>query len=161
MEETKKKKEQAADASQKKAKNRKKLKYGSLATGITIIFVAVVVLVNVVVSQLVDRYPNLKLDLTTNNIYEISDETMDYIKNLNQKVEIGVSVEESSMDGNQNYKMIKEMLDKYKGYSDQIEVEYFDTTKDPDILNKYQEVYGAEIQAGCIVVSSEQKRIVW
>lgn len=102
MEETKKKKEQAADASQKKAKNRKKLKYGSLATGITIIFVAVVVLVNVVVSQLVDRYPNLKLDLTTNNIYEISDETMDYIKNLNQKVEIGVSVEESSMDGNQN-----------------------------------------------------------
>lgn len=157
MEETKKKKEQAADASQKKAKNRKKLKYGSLATGITIIFVAVVVLVNVVVSQLVDRYPNLKLDLTTNNIYEISDETMDYIKNLNQKVEIGVSVEESSMDGNQNYKMIKEMLDKYKGYSDQIEVEYFDTTKDPDILNKYQEVYGAEIQAGCIVVSSDNR----
>ena len=127
MEETKNKEEQDQDDSQIKAKNSKKLKYSSLANGITNIFVAVVVLVNVVVSQLVDRYPNLKLDLTTNNIYEISDETMDYIKNLNQKVEIGVSVEESSMDGNQNYKMITEMLDKYKAYSDQIEVEYFDT----------------------------------
>ena len=46
---------------QKKLKNRKKLKYGGLATAITVIFVAVVVLVNVVVTQIGKRYPNFKL----------------------------------------------------------------------------------------------------
>ena len=58
------KKEKTTEASlekqQKKLKNRKKLKYGGLATAITVIFVAVVVLVNVVVTQLDKRFPNAK-----------------------------------------------------------------------------------------------------
>ena len=66
------KKEKTTEASlekqQKKLKNRKKLKYGGLATAITVIFVAVVVLVNVVVTQLDKRFPNAKLDLTTANL---------------------------------------------------------------------------------------------
>ena len=55
----------------KKPRNRKKLKYGALATGITVVFIAAVVLLNVLVSVVMDRYP-LKVDLTSSKLYEIS-----------------------------------------------------------------------------------------
>ena len=149
---------EAAEASlekqQKKLKNRKKLKYGGLATAITVIFVAVVVLVNVVVTQIGKRYPDFKLDLTTANLYAISDETLDYIRNMDKDVDIAISSDEATFTSDKNNKMIAETLSKYQGYSDRISVTYFDTTKDPDVLSKYQELYGGSIQSNEIIITS-------
>ncbi len=139
---------------QSKLKRRKKLKYGGLATAVTVIFVAVVVLINVVVEQIGNRFPDFVLDLTTSNVYEISDETLDYIKNLDQDVEIAISAEESNFDGDTYNRMITETLERYQGYSDHISVTYFDTTKDPDILAKYQELYSGDISSNEIIVRS-------
>ncbi len=139
---------------QNRLKRRKKLKYGGLATAVTVIFVAVVVLINVVVEQIGNRFPDFVLDLTTSNVYEISDETLDYIKNLDQDVEIAISAEESNFDGDTYNRMITETLERYQGYSDHISVTYFDTTKDPDILAKYQELYSGDISSNEIIVRS-------
>ena len=158
------KKEKTTEASlekqQKKLKNRKKLKYGGLATAITVIFVAVVVLVNVVVTQLDKRFPNAKLDLTTANLYEISDETLDYIRNLDKDVDVAISSDEATFTSDKYNKMIAETLSKYQGYSDRINVTYFDTTKDPDVLSKYQELYGGSIQSGQIIINSGKESVI-
>lgn len=53
-------------------------------------------------------------------------------------------------------KMIAETLSKYQGYSDRINVTYFDTTKDPDVLSKYQELYGGSIQSGQVIINRRQ-----
>ena len=139
---------------QKKMQVRKKLKYGGIATAVTGIFVAVVVLLNVVVAQVCKRNPDAVLDLTTANLYEISDDTVDYIKNLDQDVEIAISSEESTFQSDKYYKMISETISKYQGYSDHISVTYFDTTKDPDILSKYQDLYAGDISSNQIIVTS-------
>ena len=139
---------------QKKMQVRKKLKYGGSATAVTVIFVAVVVLLNVVVAQVCKRNPDAVLDLTTANLYEISDDTVDYIKNLDQDVEIAISSEESTFQSDKYYKMISETISKYQGYSDHISVTYFDTTKDPDILSKYQDLYAGDISSNQIIVTS-------
>lgn len=139
---------------QKKMQVRKKLKYGGIATAVTVIFVAVVVLLNVVVAQVCKRNPDAVLDLTTANLYEISDDTVDYIKNLDQDVEIAISSEESTFQSDKYYKMISETISKYQGYSDHISVTYFDTTKDPDILSKYQDLYASDISSNQIIVTS-------
>ena len=139
---------------QKKMQVRKKLKYGGIATAVTVIFVAVVVLLNVVVAQVCKRNPDAVLDLTTANLYEISDDTVDYIKNLDQDVEIAISSEESTFQSDKYYKMISETISKYQGYSDHISVTYFDTTKDPDILSKYQDLYAGDISSNQIIVAS-------
>lgn len=139
---------------QNKLKRRKKLKYGGLATVITVVFVFVVVLVNVLVSVLGNRFPDAVLDLTASNVYEISDETLEYIRNLDQDVEIAVSSEESDFQTDKYYKMIAETISKYQGYSDHISVTYFDTTKDPDVLAQYQELYGATINSRQVIVTS-------
>lgn len=139
---------------QKKMQVRKKLKYGGIATAVTVIFVAVVALLNVVVAQVCKRNPDAVLDLTTANLYEISDDTVDYIKNLDQDVEIAISSEESTFQSDKYYKMISETISKYQGYSDHISVTYFDTTKDPDILSKYQDLYAGDISSNQIIVTS-------
>ena len=112
--------EASLEKQQKKLKNRKKLKSGGLATAITVIFVAVVVLVNVVVTQIGKRYPDFKLDLTTANLYAISDETLDYIRNMDKDVDIAISSDEATFTSDKNNKMIAETLSKYQGYSDRI-----------------------------------------
>ena len=100
--------EASLEKQQKKLKNRKKLKYGGLATAITVIFVAVVVLVNVVVTQIGKRYPDFKLDLTTANLYAISDETLNYIRNMEKDVDIAISSDEATFTSDKNNKMIAE-----------------------------------------------------
>ena len=142
---------------QNKLKRRKKLKFGGLATAVTVIFVAAVVLVNVIVAQLGKRFPDAVLDLTTSNVYAISDETLDYIKNLDQDVTIAVAAEESNFKTDKYNKMISETISKYQGYSDHISVKYFDTTKDPDVLAEYQDLYGSTINSGQIIVTSGKR----
>ncbi len=139
---------------QRKLKRRKKLRYGSVATAITAIFVVVVVLINVVVSILCERNPDFVLDLTTSNVYEISDDTLEYIKSLDTDVEIAVSTSESEFQTDSYNKMISETIDRYAGYSDRITVTYFDTTSDPDILAKYQELYSGDISSNQVIITN-------
>lgn len=151
---SKKRVEQSEEKRQNRLKWRKKLKYGGLATTITLIFVAVVVLVNVIVEQLGNRFPDLVLDLTSSHVYEISDETIDYIRNLDTDVEIAVSTNESEFQTDTYNKMISETIDRYAGYSDHISVVYFDTTEDPDILARYQDLYSGDISSNQVIVTN-------
>ena len=139
----------------KKLKNRKKLKYGSIATGITAVVIVVVVLINILVGMLAD----VRLDLTKDKVYAVSEETIDYVKNLDQDVEIAISVEQDTIKDllGTTEMMVTETLNKYEDYSDHISVTYFDTTKDPDILAKYQDIYGGDISSGCVIVASGER----
>ena len=113
----------------KKPRNRKKLKYGALATGITVVFIAAVVLLNVLVSVVMDRYP-LKVDLTSSKLYEISQDSIDYVKNMSQDVEILVLAEESYFTTNNYMKIVPETLDKYRQNSNgHITVEFYNMVK--------------------------------
>ena len=67
----------------------KKLRYGGVATAITCVVVAIVVVLNVLVSRMVDKYP-LKIDLTESHMYEISQDSIDFLENMEQDVEFTV-----------------------------------------------------------------------
>lgn len=138
--------------------NTKKLKYGSVATVITVIVIAVVVVINVIVAALGER-TNLKLDLTSKNAFEISQETIDYITSLNQDVEIVTMSDENVFKTTTSvyYKQAYEVLKKYEMTSDRIKVEFVDMTKNPTYANKYQAIYKGDITSGSIVVSCVDK----
>lgn len=138
---------------EKKHRNIKKLKYGSIATTIAVIVVAAVVLVNIIVNAVASQY-NLKLDLTSSKLYEISDTTLDYMKNITSDVEIACTYKESDMQTNENLKMVYEVLEKYKQSSDHVKLVFFDTTEDPDVLQSYQADYSGTISQGDIVIKS-------
>lgn len=146
-------KQDAKPEQAKKPKNRKKLKYGALATGITAVFIAAVVLVNVVVSVVMDRYP-LKVDLTSSKLYEISQDSIDYVKNLSKDVKILVLAEESYFTTNNYMKIVPETLDKYRQNSNgHISVEYYNMVNHPEITSEYKQYYSGEFQEGDVIVA--------
>ncbi|MDE6707642.1 MAG: GldG family protein [Oscillospiraceae bacterium] len=132
---------------------RKKLKYGSVATAITCTVIAVVVLLNILVSVLVEKYP-LKLDLTEEGKFEISEQSIEYLKNLEKDVNFTVLMAESNFQSsNSAMKMVSEILEKYTQYSDKVHLSYVDPTSNPDVVNTYQENYAASLTEGDIIVS--------
>ncbi len=117
--------------------NKQRLKHGSLATAMTVGLVAVVVLVNVIVGMLVERFP-MDIDLTTDNIFQLSDETIDYIENLDQDVTINVLADEETFSGNNDYyRQANEVIQNYTRYSDHITVAYIDLYTNPELQSKY------------------------
>ena len=154
----------------------KKFKYGTVSFVIVALVLAIVIFANLMASMLAKRYP-LKFDLTPDKRYELSDESIDVLKNLGSDVELTVTMEKEMFDSLQNYyeqmyaqygiaaevpyNMIPNLLEKYSLYAEQgkgsIDVKYVNIDKDPDIVAKYKQYYNGDIESGCIVVYSNEK----
>lgn len=77
---------QSSKPRKKKTPNRR-LRYGGMAVAVTALVVVGVVLLNVLVGALYDRFP-LSLDLTSNDLFSLSQETEDMIASVDRPVEI-------------------------------------------------------------------------
>ncbi len=135
--------------------NSKKFKYGTFATVITVIVIAAAVLVNIVLS-LVSKRVNFKIDLTNDSIFEITQESKDYLNTINQDVEIVVMCDELVLQstGNIYHKQAYEVLQKYAVNSENITLKFVDMTKDPTYANRFSEIYKGTIDDYSIVVNS-------
>ena len=72
------------------------------------------VLLNLITATLADKLP-LKLDLTGNEVFQLSDETINVLKNVDRDIDVYYFV----TSGNENL-YVKQTVDMYKGYSDKI-----------------------------------------
>lgn len=144
----------------KKPKNFKKFKYGSMSLAVVVLVVAIVVVLNIIVSLLMKRYP-IKADLTADKRYELCDETIDVLKNMDSDVEITVTYPKETLMQYSYYQMIPEILDKYSVYAQagkgSIDINYVDITKNPDVVSKYSKYYSGTISEGNIVVYCDEK----
>lgn len=127
-----------------------KFKFSSISTGITIGFIVIVVLLNVVLNYLVQRYP-LKADITEKKIYELSKESVNYLKNLNKDVEFTVLRPEADFTS-----YYKELINNYQRNSNKITIKYIDAVKNPTYLTEkgFTNVTDAEI----VISSSDKNR---
>lgn len=142
---------------EKKPFNKKKLKYGTVATVITVVFIAVVVVINLIAGVLTER-KDLKLDLTKEKYYEVSQDTIDYVQGLKTDVEIAVMAKESDFATSGTYmKMVIETLEKYQQYSDHVKIDFYDVASNPDVVTKFSANYNGEISEGDIVVASGER----
>ena len=132
----------------------RRFKHGSLATAMTIGFVALVVLVNLIVGLLVERFP-MNIDLTDNQIFALSDESIEYVKGVEQNISINVLAKEEDFAGNNAYyNQANEVINKYALYSDKIKVNYVDIYTDPTFVQNYPK---EDLAYGDIVVSCDDR----
>ena len=132
----------------------RKFKVGSLATAITIIVVAVFVVINLIVGQVTDKF-SLNLDLTQNKIFSLTDQTINFIKNLDKDVEIILlSDEDSFAKTNSYFTQANSVLKKYALNSNKIKVTYVDVVKNPTYLNEYQ---NENLNENSIIVKSSNR----
>ena len=163
--------ESSKSASPKKRGTGKKIKYGSMSLGIVVVVIAIVVLLNLMCGLVVKRYP-VKLDLTSDKRYDLSDESIDALKSLEKDVDIVVTCPENDFEGLSNqykamiyqsygmnvefpYTIIPEMLEKYSMYAGSgkgsVNVKYVDINKAPDVIAKYKANYSGEITAQSMI----------
>ena len=131
-----------ADSTEKTVKIRSayRLKYGSFAAAVTALFIAAVILFNVIFSVLADKYP-LAVDMTATNAYTVDPENVDFIKGINYPVKLRVLFTEDqykegsyaayyrnitdTSDG-KYYAQTVELLKQYKKYNNNISVDFVD-----------------------------------
>ena len=141
---------------EKKPFNKRKLKFGATATIITVFVIAAIVFVNLIAGILTEK-KGFKLDLTSQKYFDVSQDTIDYIRNIDKDVDISVMSEKDSLENNKYYKMVIETLAKYEQNSDHINVNYYSITKNPEIINKYSAYYNGDINEGSIIVACGER----
>lgn len=136
----------------------RKFKYGSLATALTIGFIAIVVIINIVVGLILNRLPT-NLDLTSNGIFEIGDETKGILSDLKHDITISIIGDETELDNASTYyKQISEIIKLYPKYSNRIKLSWVNLDKNPEFANKFS---SEELQNYDVVIESELRyRIV-
>ena len=136
----------------KKVKRRKKLKYGTLATIITLVVIAAVAMVNVIVMKLDKRY-HWNIDLTSKGMYEIDEQTVDYLHQLKDDIKMVMLADEAQFDEYKELKVLSETLNRFTSESNgRISLEYIDPTKHPEVQNLYLSSTNETATTGSVIV---------
>jgi len=124
----------------------KKFKGGAYATAISTIVIAMVLLVNIFVSKL-----DLKVDVSSENMYTLTTETKDYVKGIGDDITIFYMAQTGSEDVTE-----KGIVDKYATVSDHLSVVYKDPVQYPQFSSQY--VDDTVTQNSIIVVNNTNGR---
>lgn len=104
-------------------------KQGSFSIGVTAIVIAIVVVANMIIGQLPEKYRNI--DVSSTKIYEISDTSKDLLKELDHKVTLTVLAVKDETDDR-----ITTFLSKYAGLSKNVSVKWIDPVLHPSALTE-------------------------
>lgn len=129
----------------------KSLKFGAYSSGLVILGIAVTVLVNMVVENLPDSVK--KIDVTSEKLYTLTDQTKEFLGTLQDDVTVYVLANENSMDS-----LVVQTLERYKGLSKHIKVEYVDPAVSPKFYTQYTD--SAVSSGSLIVVSDKRSKVI-
>ena len=78
-----------------KARNMRRLRFGTASTVLTIVVIVGVILLNVLVDVVADRYP-ITWDLSADKTFTLSEQSIEIAESLEKELEIVVFVDEAS-----------------------------------------------------------------
>ena len=137
--------------------NTKVLKYGTLSTVLTVLFIAIVIAVNIIVAAASERV-NFNVDLTGGD-YTMSDEISELIKTVDKPVTLTVLTEEATLaaysdsyDPRGSYhKQLLQIVNTFPKLSPNITVEFMNLNKNPNFASDLGKIYKGDLNAGDIV----------
>lgn len=144
-EEAPKEKKPVTDKDLKKAEKKSRrsfkaraFKRGWFSAALVTLFVAAVVVVNMLASVLVERVPALVADTTGSGSFKLTDETVEYLEKLNQEIKIIVLCDEKTYrEGGEYYIQADSLLHKYEDNSDKITLQFLDLASNPTFTSQY------------------------
>lgn len=138
----------------KKKFNARSFRRGTLSVAFTVIFIAAVVVLNVIVGIISERV-DTTADLTDTGFYTLDEYAEKYIKEtLAGDVTLTVLASESDFEGQGTYyKQINEILKKMEMASDHVTLNYIDLNQNPNYSSQFK---GETLSAGYIVVESAE-----
>ncbi|MDY4587247.1 MAG: GldG family protein [Oscillospiraceae bacterium] len=140
-------------AARKLKLNKRNFKHGTLAVVFTVIFLAAVVVLNVIVSMISDRI-DTTADLSDTGIYTLDDETIAYLDDLTMDVTVSVMNSETDFEGGGTYyKSVNELLKKMEMHNGHFKVQYLKIDQNPDFTSRFN---GETLNTNYIVVEAEE-----
>ncbi|MEI3413466.1 MAG: GldG family protein [Blautia sp.] len=110
--------------------NKKYLKNGSYSSVMIVVFVAIIIVINMIAGNLPSKYT--QLDISTEKLYTIGDETKAMLKDLDKDVTIYQIAQSGSED-----ETISNLLQRYADESEHITVEVKDPVVNPKFVSEY------------------------
>ena len=110
--------------------NGKHMRNGSYSMVMTVIFVAVIIVINMIVGELPSKYT--QFDVSSSKLYTISDETKEMLHDLDKDVTIYQIAQSGSEDEN-----ISQLLGRYEDESKHVRVELKDPVVNPKFVSEY------------------------
>ena len=133
----------------------KKLKYGSVAIVFTAVFIAVVVIANIVITSIHIARPMI-IDMTTEQIYGISDATRELIGDITAPVEIVFCMPLDLYEKQQGNvgSMIVSIVKAYTSEFPNITIRVLDLVRNPRARNEFTASDISNLQTTSIIVAS-------
>ena len=142
----------------KKVLKSRRFKRGGMATVFTAVFVVVIILINVVVSLLSERFPSMNIDLTANKVNTLSDAALEVAKEVEEETTIYILATDDWLDYANNqgvaYSTLVSLSDKLAEANSKIKVEQVDLEKNPSFVNEYAD---ENLTNGCVVVKTDKR----
>lgn len=140
-------------AARKHKFNKRNFKHGTLSVVFTVLFLAAVVVLNVIVNIVSDRF-DTTADLSDTGIYTLDEETTGYLDKLTMDVTVSVMNSETDFEGGGTYyKSVNELLKKMAMQNDHFKVQYLQIDQNPDFTSRFS---GETLSANYIVVESAE-----
>ena len=136
---------------EKRTQNKKILRNGSYSIGITAVVIAIVVVFNLVVQELPS---NLReIDLSSEKLYTIGDQTKEVLDNLDKDVEMYLIAQDGTESSD-----IQRLLERYEDRSSHVTVEQ----RDPAVYPTFTQQYTSDSvnNNSVIVVCGDKSRVV-
>ncbi len=116
------------------------VRYGSLAAGSVLVFLAILVAINWISNREHKRW-----DLTANKVFSLSDQTRKVLSELQKPLAVRAFYE-GGAQGPTSLQSMRDQLNEYQYASKQVSVEYIDAVKDPIQAKNYQvQAYGTVV----------------
>jgi len=138
-----------------------KFRRGGISTAFTAGFLIVVILINVIVSVLAQRYPSMNLDLTKNKVNTLSTQAAEIVSKVNVPTTIYIMATQAQTKGDQllseygiKYSQVGELAEKIAEKNTNIKVEYMDLDKNPTFASTYK---NDNLVAGDVLVKTDKR----
>lgn len=131
--------------------SKKHIKNGSYSMIMTVVFVAAVIVINMIVGEIPSKYT--QIDMSESGLYSIGDETKKALKELDKDVTIYQIAQSGYEDEN-----ISAILKRYEDESEHIKVELKDPVVNPKFVSDYT---SEQISSNSLIVESgERSKII-
>ena len=136
---------------------KEKFRHGSTATAMTAIFIVVIVLLNVIVGKLTDKYPSLNLDMTKSANNTLSAEAIKVVDQVKIPTTIYICATKDDIDNDTlgtDYSTVDSLTAKVAERNKNIAVQYEDLDKNPTFAAEYK---SDNLAAGDVIVKTDKR----
>ncbi len=136
---------------------KRKLKHGSVAIALTVVFIAAIILFNAVFSMLATRY-NWYADMTEEQVYGMSEAGQLLLSSLagsGKEYDIIFCCDPDELDAVYTGRIVHSFVKEMKSRCDFLNVEYYDILTSPHLVDRFKTTTTSEISPASVIVASD------